>query len=242
MSAATVIKSSDQSAGRLALFHFAAVEEQAQQILEQARATASRLLTEAEAELERRLDTELASVRDEAYAKGYESGLLDGRAEGAKQGRSEGAAAARAEFQTLSGPVAQALEELLKQLNAHRTELIHDAQNDLLRLALSIASRVVRRDLSADRAAVVQAAALLSQLADRSRIEVRLNEADVEAMREALPELHHKFIELSEVELVPDNRLPRGAMQLRGGAGFAEFNPDDALDALARAVLESESP
>jgi flagellar assembly protein FliH len=239
MSAATIIKATKTADfGTLERFHFGSVEEQARRIVADAKKQAAELLEAAKAEIEQLREAERNAVSNKAYAEGFEKGLQEGRIKGEAEGLATGDADARKEFAAETTPAAAALSEALHEIQTQRTELRQNAESELLSLAVRIAERIVRRELTINPGAVVpQVTALIAQLADRSRVTVILNPQDMQVVQDHTPALHREFADLSEVELRADETVTRGGVRIRAGSGEAAIDIDRALSDLADAVL-----
>ncbi|MCB1738221.1 MAG: flagellar assembly protein FliH [Gammaproteobacteria bacterium] len=157
---------------------------------------------------------ELEVIQIQAREEGFELG----KAEGIKAGRAEGLAAARAEY---ADQIAH-MNDLLTELHTRVTEQDQDVELELVDLAMTIATRVLQRELHTypDHilAAVRQGLAQLPTQQLSARIE--LNPDDLEEIREQLvpDEPERRWT------LVADDSLARGSFNLK--AGRAELSVD----------------
>jgi flagellar assembly protein FliH len=118
----------------------------------------------------------------EGAAPGAES-LEDARQAGFREGEAAGHAAAQNELRPLVERFARTIDELA----AMRPRLREQAEGDLVRLAVAIARRVVRRELTIDPQAITGLVkAALEQLSAGERIRVRVHPEDEAAVRSCL--------------------------------------------------------
>ena len=159
------------------------VEQKARGAVEQARAEAKRILTEALArarEMER-----VATARGEAA--GYQAGLLKGRQDGARQALE----AETARIRETTATVREALLELIQEVESHRHEVISDAKHGLLSLSLAIAERICRTRLSQSKDHLRPMVEEIIEITGRrSGLVLRVNPADAEAIRAYLDDVH----------------------------------------------------
>lgn len=117
---------------------------------------------------------ELAAIRQAAYEEGYSEGLTTGEAEGRRRG--EAAALQQAEQ----------WRSLVEGLQAPLAAEAEAVEQELLRLAIAIASQLVRRELRQDPGQIIavirEAMALLPSM--QQRVRVALHPDDAKLVRE----------------------------------------------------------
>lgn len=172
-------------------------------LVESAQAEAARVLEEAHAERERLLSDAREVGRAEGQAAGFEKGLAEGRA--------KGEAAAREQVAAQLATLDRAWCEALGAFERERAALLHEAREDVLRLALRIARRVIGREVDADeRVAVEQVRAALEQLSRATSVLVQIHPDDEAVVRKALPELAALHPQLEHAQLSPEAGIDRG--------------------------------
>lgn len=156
------------------------VTERVDATLADARHEGRRLVEEAR----RQADLERTTVLETARRQGYETGLAAGRQQGYEQALAE----ARTKFDTERAALGQALAGMVGAFSAQREELFVAARQDVVVLAVAIASRVVRRltEVESVAAAAVRdaAAAAVELIGAPTEVVVRVNPADAAALRE----------------------------------------------------------
>lgn len=209
-------------------FNLRDLEREGREILRRAREQAEALVRLAE-----RRASQLA---DDARREGLESGRAEGHAAGLKEGREQGRAEGLAECRQATATVAAALDALVAEFGARREALVKQAEQDLLRLAVAVAARIVRREVKADpggaaRRAVVEAVSLA---AERSRVSVRVNPADLAVLGEAQAELAGRFADLGGLEILGEESVERGGCRVLTPGGEVDMQIGTQLDRIER--------
>lgn len=163
----------------------------------------------------------LAALEREAFAKGYEQGERAGAEAGAK----------RAEA------MLRRLAETIQELAEVRRSMVRQTERQMVQLALAIARRVVRREVSIDSdLTLTMARVALDRLGDSTAVTIRLNPDDFEAtcrQREAL-------FAGSHVTVTPDGSVSRGGCLVESDFGYVDVSVDAQFQELARALLADE--
>ena len=166
------------------------------------------------AELERQLQTEVAQARQSALQ------------EGLRQGREESAVEVKASSERL----AQTLRDLVSLKRKIRAE----AEMELLQLSLSIARRILHRELLTDPEAIhglVHAA--LQKIQNREIWRVRVFSAGAEAIRSCL-----KDLSLGSLEVVADPSLKHGDLLIETVVGELDASVDTQLKEIERGFAD----
>jgi len=211
-------------------FNLVDFEHQAEELLRRAKGRAAEMLDAARKQAE----SVIEEAREAGRQAGREEGLKTGSEEGRQAGHQEGVAAAREATATL----AETLGGIVAELSARRAALVKEAERDLLGLAVGIASRIVRRELAVDGGAVARAVAEAAGLAaERTALTVRVNPADLDALRAAQPELTAKFAELEDAALVGDDAIERGGCRLVTADGEVDMQVATQIERIERLLV-----
>lgn len=163
----------------------------------------------------------LAALERDAFAKGYEQGERAGNEAGAK----------RAEA------MLRRLSDTIQELATVRRSMIRETERQMVELALSIARRVVRREVAIDsELTLTMARVALDRLGDSTAVTIRLHPQDFEAtcgQREAL-------LAGSHVTVTPDASVSRGGCLVQSDFGYVDASVDAQFQELARALLVEE--
>lgn len=153
--------------------------------------------------------------------------------EGVTQGRAE----ARAELESAAEALAQALEATA----ALRPQLMHEAEEDLLRLSVLIARKVMLREFSCDPgilAGLVRGA--LELATEAGEIVVRLNAEEYQVVAECR-EFRELLSENRSLSLKPDPSLPPAGCLVETARGNIDAGLDAQLDDILRRLCEEKS-
>jgi flagellar assembly protein FliH len=166
----------------------------------------------------------------EGAAPGAES-LEDARQAGFREGEAAGHAAAQNELRPLVERFARTIDELA----AMRPRLREQAEGDLVRLAVAIARRVVRRELTIDPQAITGLVkAALEQLSAGERIRVRVHPEDEAAVRSCLAAVGRA----ASVEVSGDATLERGSAILETERGNLDASAETQLAEIERGLTD----
>jgi len=216
------------------LFSFADLERQGREILSRARAEADRLLSDAAAQGQQ--------VALQRHAEGYQRGLTEGRRRGLEEVRREARQAAlqaaQAELKQLGSALASGLAEYERQ----RHSLIAQAESGVIELAMAIARRVCKVQMTASVEPVrANIRALLEMVSPQADCELRVNATDHERLTEILPELVQRSAEFAHVILKPDPAIASGGCVLQARGGTLDASIGVQLDRIAAAIAASVS-
>lgn len=151
-----------------------------------------------------------------ASAEGFAAGLASGTAEGLRQGKQQGAAAAMNERKAALDGLDNAWLALANEIMAQREDIMAEARQNVVKLAIAVAERVIRRTVEADPTCVVQQVeAALSLVMRPSRVVLQINPADRALVNDALPKLTQRLAEGVHMELFDDEAMVRGSCALR---------------------------
>ena len=170
-----------------------------------------------------RLEDQIAKIEMEAYEKGFSQGQKDGFELGKRR----------------LEETAKRLEALIRGLSEFKAKLYRESEQDMLRLSVEIAKKIIQRELSLDSEAVLRTIRrALEFLNERTSIKIFVNPADMEKVKEALPDIRAgKKIE--KIELAEDPSLERGGCVIETGFGVINATIEDQLTVIAE-ELERE--
>lgn len=154
---------------------------------------------------------DLARVEEEARRRGLEEG-------------------ARMAEEAYRGKLAR-LERMAEQLAAERAAFFERIEPELVRLATSIAEKIIARELETRPETVLDfVRGALLRLRERELLRVRVNPRDVEQVRAARGDLMAAVDGVRRLEVVEDRRVDQG--------GCVVETPNGTLDARVRTQME----
>jgi len=213
------------------------MEQLAGETVDRARAKAREILTEAVARAK-----EMEQV---AMARGEKAGYDAGFAKGYEAGKVEALAAETRRIQEATATVNEALLEVLRAIETHRNELLAEARQDLLLLAIAMAERICRVKLAADDEHVRP---LLEEVIDHAgtsgRLVLRIHPLDADAARAFLGTLHAAMAggDASPVTLVPDESGTRGGCVAERVNGKVDAQVETQIQRIAAELIGVECP
>lgn len=166
-------------------------------------------------------EAHLAALEREAFGKGFEQGERAGAEASGERGEA-----------TL-----RRLTETLDELTTVRAEMIRQTERQMVHLALAIARRIVQREVSLDPDLLLAMARVaVERLGETARVTVRLHPEDYAAAGAA------RVSELtsSNVTIVADSRLSRGACRVESDMGLLDVGVDAQLLEVGRALIGAE--
>lgn len=175
----------------------------------------------------RQMETEAAgrerTVREQGEKAGYQAGRREGEAGAAKQ--------AAEEIKRIWAQSAESLQQLLDW----RQQLRKQMEEDLVHLSVTIARRILNREIHADKDAltgIVHAA--LEKIEVRELHRIRVSVPDVALLQEQLTRLPLP----SRVEVTGDAALPRGSLILETVRGQLDCSIDVQLQEIDRGLAD----
>ena len=146
---------------------------------------------------------------------------------GQEASRQAAQAEVRATLETLASTIAQ--------ISSLRTETIHNAEADTVRLAIEIARRILHRELSIDRSALeglMKAAIEKLQTQEIYRVRVHPDQAAI------VQSCLEKMGRAERVEVASDPILPRGAAMFEISRGALDASVETQLAEIERGLVD----
>lgn len=200
--------------------------QQAQAVLDDARKEAAGLIGDAKKQAE-----------DILNQAGQEGAVLkeQARKEGLEAGRQEALAAVK---QELAANLTKALA-LINEIEAGRDERLLSSEPELLRLAVSIAEKIIGAEiaLSPDRQLEIARKAL-SKAVNANKITIRINPDDLRIFSENLAALQSAFGEPKPIKLREDAAIPKGSCYLETDQGNLDARIKSQLDQIMAELLK----
>jgi flagellar assembly protein FliH len=170
-------------------------------------------------ERDRDWQVERDRIQQEAYHRGFTEGKNVGREQAA------------AELQ----PVIDQLGRSLATLSSLRSHIRGEAEGDLVKLAISIARRVLHRELTLDPESIeglIRVA--LDKLQSRELCRVRVHPDQGEAIRKSL----ERFANSQKVELITDSSLQCGDVLFETAHGNLDASIESQLGEIERGLAD----
>ena len=206
------------------------IRSQAEEILNQARAEADRLIAEA--------NTQAQTIQEEAKTNGYRQGFDQGVAEGQQKGQQEGQTQALQASQEMFTQIQEAWIHAAGQWDKMRHEMISEAQQSLLKLSLLIAEKVVHRVQQVDHTIIeAQVQAAIDYVVRPCDVRVHICPDDRPHMEKVLPQLLKQLDDSQHVHLVDDPQIARGGCVVDYGKGKIDATIDSQMQQVVESIL-----
>ncbi|MDQ2865273.1 MAG: FliH/SctL family protein [Candidatus Eremiobacteraeota bacterium] len=202
---------------------FEALRRDAEAIVERAAADAESMIDRsrnAALDIVETAKREGSAIEEQSRSRGYDDGLRDGKA------------AADADMTEM----VHTLHGLMESIRDQRATALESAEPELVRLAMTIAERVVHEQISVDPNVVVEnVRSALTRLVSREVITLRVHPSDLETMRQH----RDAIVAVSDVEhlrIVEDQRVDRGGVVVETDAGTIDAKIATQLHEARRAI------
>jgi len=225
----------DPSATKAGILNMPDFAAEARRIVLEARKDAARIMSEARAEAE----SIQRRARQDGYAEGFARGQNDGHTEGGRQARADVG-------KEIAGEYAELLawaKEVVAGLSAAQAESRRHGSGGILEMAVLLAEKIVGRVAAVDvEAAKANLAKVLELAHFASKVVVRVNPGQLEALREAFRDLVDALGAGGMVRLVGDERICPGGVKLVSRHGQIDATIETQLANVARVLLGEEDP
>lgn len=176
----------------------------------------ARILADATAEADR--------IHELAHSEGYAQGLAQGREDGLAEARS----------------AAYALHEALIEAHALRDRIVSETERDAVALALALAAKILAGALEVQPERVLDTVrGALRRVADRRRVTVLVDPADLQSVSSAIAELESQVGGIERFEVQADRRVGRGGAIVRTVESEVDATVQTQLER-AREIVQTE--
>jgi flagellar biosynthesis/type III secretory pathway protein FliH len=156
-------------------------------------------------------------------------------------GHDEGVAAGRTEIEAQLAQTVSSLQSLIDEARAQRQIVIESAEPELVKLAMSIAERIVHEQITVDPNVVVEnVRQALTRLVGREVVTLRVNPADLDTIR-----AHRDTIananDVEHLRVVEDQRVDRGGVIVETDAGTIDAKVSTQIREARRTLLAEPS-
>ncbi|HPO08162.1 MAG TPA: FliH/SctL family protein [bacterium] len=216
------------------------VEDEAQQIREQAEADAQDMIGAAQAQVDEILAEAQAQAEGIlAEAQAQAEGIREAaREEGMQKGDAAGRKQVRTEVAGLMADLANMLRESRQTLE----DMIVRQEREIRRLVAQIASKVVQQVIDEDHETVARVTQECIRLAsDRQSLTILIHPEDREIIEQYCPEYRVAFDDLEKIELRDDLRVPRGGVIIETPSGGVDGRIHRQLGYIRETLVPEES-
>jgi flagellar assembly protein FliH len=173
---------------------------------------------------DRNLESGKAGHAEQRYAKGYRDGL---------------AAGIKAEKERLDSHLNH-LRELISQIEAARTEIFRSAEKEIIRLAMAIATKITRHEISVQKDVILRVVGeALKKSVDHDNLKIRVNPADYHLLQNRTDQLSSFTDKPGKVVFVEDETIERGGCVIETNLGDVDARIEKQLQTV-EAALKAE--
>jgi flagellar assembly protein FliH len=156
-------------------------------------------------------------------------------------GHDEGVAAGRTEIEAQLAQTVSSLQSVVEEARAARQGVIETAEPELVRLAMTIAERIVHEQITVDPNVVLEnVRQALTRLVGREVVTLRVNPADLDTIR-----AHRDGIagsnDVEHLRVVEDQRVDRGGVIVETDAGTIDAKMSTQIREARRTLLAEPS-
>lgn len=154
------------------------------------------------------------------------------RLEAVEDGREEGKAESREKIKEALGTLNQAVFE--------RKQIIKDAENEILRLALKVAEQIIRSEVSLHRDVCLNIVAeAISRVSDREQIIVRVNHDDTEYLKKYKDRLAGMLDGVKSFSIIEDPNVEPGGCLVETNLGFIDSRISTKIKSIEEALKKT---
>jgi flagellar assembly protein FliH len=158
-----------------------------------------------------------------------------------ESGHAQGVAAGRTEIEAQLAQTVSSLQGVVDEARAQRRTVIESAEPELVKLAMSIAERIVHEQITVDPNVVVEnVRQALTRLVGREVVTLRVNPADLDTIR-----AHRDSIaganDVEHLRVVEDQRVDRGGVVVETDAGTIDAKVSTQVREARRTLLAEPS-
>lgn len=217
--------------GTKVAFNYEDLRQRCDTYIEQIRAQAKQILTDAQIQAE--------EVRRRAEQQGREEGLIAGREQGLKDQQAAIDAAAEQKAVTQLKTTLPAIAAAVDALKIERNRWLTTWQNTAIHLSVAIAEKLLHRELS-QRPELVKEAVIeaLELAAGNPQIQLRMNPQDVEHLGSWCEEIVSTMSPAGAAEIVADPTISAGGCVVETKHGKIDAQVETKLSRIASELLE----
>ncbi|MBF0545821.1 MAG: hypothetical protein HQM08_15365 [Candidatus Riflebacteria bacterium] len=212
-----------------------ALDEESAKIIDTAKKAAENLISSSQAEagtIKKSIQVEYEDTKKKAYKEGYALGEEKGVQEGEKQGLHEG----KLEWQGLI----QETEALINELQTSRMGILKSSQEEMLKLVISFAKRVIKVEVKAQPEVILQNIdEAINKISSVDKIVLKINLRDKSLAEERKQDFLSRLSGVSELTIVEDSSLSPGGVKIETGVGTVDATIETQAEELEKALIKA---
>ena len=206
---------------------------QAEQLVQEARGEALRIIEQARAEGENLIKETVPA----AQAQGREQGLEEGREVGRREAYEEAIGGCTDEIAAMIASWTEALQSF----ESARADMLLAAREDVLEFALAMGEKITRRVVEVDPTVIMdQLIETLSMVVAPTAVTVSINPKDRRFVKTELAGVLDTVNQCTHVELRDDEAVGRGGCVVRTGRGTIDATIERQIERIVSALMAKE--
>lgn len=178
---------------------------------------------------------ESQNLKSEAMEKGRQEGYDAGFASGLEAGKEQ----VRQDMSDELSRSAQQASQLLAHAQQDGHEMILNAKQQILELAVEVARKILANELEENSAAVLSMVrAALEKVRDQQEVSVRVHSVDYEFIMKSRHDLQALIGREQPILVQADNSVPQGNCLIDTTSGTVDARIDTQLDSIRKALQE----
>ncbi len=165
----------------------------------------------------------------DSYEKGSDEGYAKGFAEGVQKAHDDAIASVEQR--------AKLLEELLRELEVIKSRIMTNSQEDIVKLAMVIASKIIHREVKGSEAVVDNVREAIDMASDKHSIRIKLNPADIPVVDSHRGEFLETIKSLERIELIEDDEIIPGGCIVETTEGSVDARLDRQMEEIRKMLL-----
>lgn len=210
---------------------------EAEDIKSAAAAEADRTRERANAEgeqLREQARAEGEQAKKDAFSEGYSSGEESGYKEGYQKGYSKGKDAAAEESK--NGILM--LNQVIDELKAYKVEILAGAQDDIIKMAMAVAERILHKEIMTDPMAVVSVVKnAIGKVSFKKQFVISVNPLDIEVLQKASSEIAALLDNVESLKFRPNAGVEAGGCIIQTESGTVDAQVDRQFQDISDKVL-----
>lgn len=178
-------------------------------------------------------------ILQESRQQGYDKGLAVGRDEGRREGKEEGLAETKVKLEEKLQQIEMEAKEIIDQAEQTRAQLLAGAEEEVVELVMTIASKVIHSHVEVKRDTVVLLAAKALEWAiSAGYYTIFVNPDDVELLREYISELRRSATGGARIHIIADSSISRGGCKVETEHGLVDMTLESQLEQIRKALRD----
>jgi flagellar assembly protein FliH len=207
---------------------------QAQELLDEARGQAAKLIADAEAEVKEKLaaaETESELLKQQARENGFQQGYDEGFEKGQQSALEE-----------MKGMIAEAVgksEQIIAMAEREAQASVLAAERQIIELSLSIARKILARELEENPMVVLPIVKkALEKVRDQEQIVIRVNPSDYELVLQAKRDLQMILGQEQSLVVSHDHTIDAGSCMVESSNGTVDARVSTQFSELEKVLRE----